>query len=756
MKKIAFLLALTFFFTNSILSQIPTDGLVGYWSFTGNANDESGNNYHGTLYGPVLTEDRFGNPNSAYQFDGLDDYIYITNSSLISGDQLTISCWIRSEDDDGGWLVMTGNQNDYNLGVNGDSITGWIVSGGSGHNLEHSYFNKNQWNNLILRYTGTELQLLLNNDLVKSIPATGIISTPQADHLTFGVYTLSGSPFSGFYKGVLDDVRIYSQALSDEELASLFNDGYCVETVYDTITIFDTVSVSGSYVNYTEQIIATPNDNQGDAVAIYENIAAIGRGWEDKQSISNSGAAQVYEYNGTSWIQTGDLFNPAGATDDLLGHSIATDGKSVIVGSPGEGNGAAFIYTKSGDNWSEQAHLNLDAGEIISNEIYAISSDIDGNMAVIGSGSAFGANCNSTGSAYVYEFDGNDWVKTARLTADDGQPFDNFGTDVKIHGNTIVVGAEGICASAATQGYAYVFEKIDGTWTQITKLIAPDGVLGDGFGRTLCLYDNKIVVGVGRHNSQTGAAYFYEKVGDNWDFKEKIVPNDIAAGDAFGYEVSIWENRLLAASNNNSNEYVNNGAAYIFEYNGTNWIERQKILPLEGGLDYRFGRYNDLSGSSAILKVQGGATHILKFHNVKTIYDSIPVYDTTYIAINDTITTEVFDTTFVTVIDSIAVTDTLIIDAVLTGIDPPDNMNTLKVYPNPARDQLFINTGDYTKMNGYQLKIIDQLGAIVFETNVEDQLYEVNLSTWSGIGLYYLQVIDSGGSIIDIRKIVLQ
>ena len=59
-------------------------------------------------------------------------------------------------------------------------------------------------------------------------------------------------------------------------------------------------------------------------------------------------------------------------------------------------------------------------------------------------------------------------------------------------------------------------------------------------------------------------------------------------------------------------------------------------------------------------------------------------------------------------------------------------------------------------MNGYQLKIINQLGAMVFETNIEEPLYEVNLSNWTGMGLYYVQVIDSGGNIIDIRKIVLQ
>jgi hypothetical protein len=126
------------------------------------------------------------------------------------------------------------------------------------------------------------------------------------------------------------------------------------------------------------------------------------------------------------------------------------------------------------------------------------------------------------------------------------------------------------------------------------------------------------------------------------------------------------------------------------------------------------------------------------------------------VTIQDTITTEIMDTIFVTVYNIIAVTDTLIIDAVLTDINPPDNINTLKIYPNPAKDHIFINTGDYTRMNGYQLKIINQLGSTVFETYIEEPLYEVNLSTWTSIGLYYVQVIDSSGIIIDIRKIILQ
>ncbi|MBP1669039.1 MAG: hypothetical protein H6Q21_1405 [Bacteroidetes bacterium] len=141
-------------------------------------------------------------------------------------------------------------------------------------------------------------------------------------------------------------------------------------------------------------------------------------------------------------------------------------------------------------------------------------------------------------------------------------------------------------------------------------------------------------------------------------------------------------------------------------------------------------------------------TYYTDIEKLVTVYDSVPVYDTVHVT--------VIDTSEVTVINEISVTDTLIIDAELTGIEPPDNINTLKIYPNPARDYIYINTGDYTRMAGYRLKVVNQLGVTVFETNVEEPLYEVDLSSWTGMGLYYIELIDTGNNIIDIRKIILQ
>jgi hypothetical protein len=118
----------------------------------------------------------------------------------------------------------------------------------------------------------------------------------------------------------------------------------------------------------------------------------------------------------------------------------------------------------------------------------------------------------------------------------------------------------------------------------------------------------------------------------------------------------------------------------------------------------------------------------------------------------DTVTVYHYDT--VTVYT--AVTDTLIINASVTGINPPNNVNTIKVFPNPASTHISIDYGNFAIMNGYQLRIENSLGQQVFQTNITQQTDYLSLATWGGNGIYFVRIIDQQGNTIDIRKIVLQ
>jgi hypothetical protein len=123
---------------------------------------------------------------------------------------------------------------------------------------------------------------------------------------------------------------------------------------------------------------------------------------------------------------------------------------------------------------------------------------------------------------------------------------------------------------------------------------------------------------------------------------------------------------------------------------------------------------------------------------------TISITDTCIVTINDTITT------------LISVTDTLVINTLITGLTPPNNSNIIKVFPNPANSHITIDFGNFVSMNGYTLKITNSLGQIVFTTPINQQSNYVDLSTWGGNGIYFVQIIDTQNNTIENRKIVLQ
>ena len=126
----------------------------------------------------------------------------------------------------------------------------------------------------------------------------------------------------------------------------------------------------------------------------------------------------------------------------------------------------------------------------------------------------------------------------------------------------------------------------------------------------------------------------------------------------------------------------------------------------------------------------------------KTVNDNIIVFDTTGIICSEII--------------HVAVTDTLIIDVTLSGTNPPNNTNTIKVFPNPTNDHITISFGDFSSMVGYKLVITNSLGQVVFTTPINQQSSYVDLSTWSSNGIYFIQIIDAENNTIENRKIILQ
>lgn len=171
----------------------------------------------------------------------------------------------------------------------------------------------------------------------------------------------------------------------------------------------------------------------------------------------------------------------------------------------------------------------------------------------------------------------------------------------------------------------------------------------------------------------------------------------------------------------------------------------------QGSLD-DIAIYGRALSQSEITQLYNGGSCLF----VDTIHQTqtINVYDTTRITVHDTITIVqnriLYDTVY------ISVTDTLLISMHLTGIAAPNNVNELKVYPNPAKTHIEVNTGNYAYMNGYSLRFINTFGQIVFSSLINQQVYDIDLSGWGGDGLYVMEILNGGNGVVSTKKIILQ
>ena len=176
----------------------------------------------------------------------------------------------------------------------------------------------------------------------------------------------------------------------------------------------------------------------------------------------------------------------------------------------------------------------------------------------------------------------------------------------------------------------------------------------------------------------------------------------------------------------------------------------------QSNLGQGFQTLNDLENYSGTNTSSLSIANVqLSEHNqpirvITTSGECVDTSDIATISILDTCVTSINDTTFITV------TDTLVINTLITGINPPNNSNTIKVYPNPSNSHITIEYGDFAIMNGYQLRIENSLGQEVFQTSITQESDYLNLNSWGGNGLYFVHIVDPQGNTIDIRKIVLQ
>lgn len=338
---------------------------------------------------------------------------------------------------------------------------------------------------------------------------------------------------------------------------------------------------------------------------------------DDDQTLLSLAALLGLSPAAVPWTHQAYLKAPNNTNDDLFGSSVAISGDTLVVGAfteensaagiingtdlsatnvSGNGNGAAYVYTRSpsGVTWSHQAYLK--APNTGTTDLFGESVAISGDTIVIGArwenssttsivnGATTAGSNNSgfaNGAAYVFVRSGTTWSHQAYLKTPNNSGFDFFGASVAIDGDTVVVGA---------------FTE-DSTTTAIIN------------GTNLAAANNA--------GNNTGAAYVFTRAGTSWSHQAYLKAPNAGDSDLFGGRVAISGDTIVVAATaeaSSTSTILNgtdlssandagsgNGAAYVFTRAGTSWSHQAYLKAPNTGNDHEFGRSVAIDGDTIVV-----------------------------------------------------------------------------------------------------------------------------------------------------------
>lgn len=252
----------------------------------------------------------------------------------------------------------------------------------------------------------------------------------------------------------------------------------------------------------------------------------------------------------------------------------------------------------------QEAKLVVSKNYVNSSMGNAISTD--GNRAVVAANSDDNLFSND-GIVYVYDFDGSDWIQTHQLSASNGSGGDYFGSDVAIDGDVIMVGA----VQHDLSGSVFVFEFDGSDWneTQILKPSSPNSTNYIRFGESLSLSAGRLIVGARQDPEVGGAAYVYEDDGNNWVQTQKLTASDGVIQDNFGWSVGIFGFTAVIGATRTSDGMIQDGSAYVFKLNQSNntWEEAQKLNASDPQDNLYFGETIEINANHLLVGSRDGS-----------------------------------------------------------------------------------------------------------------------------------------------------
>ncbi len=322
---------------------------------------------------------------------------------------------------------------------------------------------------------------------------------------------------------------------------------------------------------------AKAGDLFGNAAAINGETVLIGAPGVDDAG-PEAGAAYVFIQSDTEWIQQAKLIGNDTSMFDHFGTAVALHENTAVIGAHGKDEssvdaGAAYIFVRNGGSWTQQAkltHQNAVPGDQFGRAV-AIYSD----SALIGAHRSDATGPDS-GAAYIFTRNGDTWSQDFQLIPNDSGLGDEFGYAVDLTNGVAIIGAPKEDRREPDMGAAYVFVETRDAWLQQAKLAATDAEAGDEFGSAVAIHENAAIVGAWKDDHPTstsenpaeqidkGSAYAYLRDGLTWVEKRRIIAGSTNRSDLFGASVAIRGAFAIVGAAGNDNAGDNAGSAFIY------------------------------------------------------------------------------------------------------------------------------------------------------------------------------------------------
>lgn len=370
------------------------------------------------------------------------------------------------------------------------------------------------------------------------------------------------------------------------------------------------------------------NDHFGVSAAISGDIIVVGAWLEDSaatgvngatgsEAAADSGAAYVYVRSGATWAYNAYLKASNTGAADGFGYAVGISGNTIVVGalyedSSGVGpggvqtnnnapnSGAAYVFTRSGNSWTQQAYLK--PSNTGSEDLFAISVAVDANTIVVGASqedsgarTINGAQTDTAleaGAAYVFVRNGAAWSQQAYLKTSNADAGDRFGHSVSVRGDLLVAGAISEAGAAtlvngnqasnamAQAGAAYVFQRTGAAWAQQAYLKSSNPDQQDQFGMSVAAGEHSVLIGVSHEDSSaqltdgnaadngridSGAAFLFVRNGTTWTKEAYLKASASERGGRFGWSVAMSGDRAIVGSSGDfTNNYTGSGFAALY------------------------------------------------------------------------------------------------------------------------------------------------------------------------------------------------